>query len=420
MSLLEERDWRQTRTATVLLWIGIAIAILAPSRWTGNDSIHPWAQDVVAYQRIAAAAPGLPDGSMASAHSQRFVPHYLVGLLSDGSGLSLHASYRIAALLCIFATLVVAERVFRELRPPWWVYAFGLSAFALAPYALREVVLLPGSFQDLVFVLGAGLTLLGLLRVRMSLVVVGVLVALSGRQTALLFGAAAACWIVLAPEWRQRWSLRSRLLEAAGALIVLGVAYLLIKHVADPFSIHFAPDSPSDTIIFGPPGARKVLAHLARCADPLIVPGTALLTVLLILGAAGVRARDLPIRFWLCLLLCAAIIVQPIVINPDFPGFSSNEQRLTGIGLLPLCAALVIALIEADRRRLIVPSPTLLAGGLAVLVITSLHHIFTIVGPADVKQFAAIQIVGAVLLAAGLLYTSRTTAAALTPRPPLA
>jgi hypothetical protein len=415
-SVIEARDRLQTRKATIWFWAGLLVALLLPNRWTGNASIHPWAHDIVAYQKVAAAAPDLPAGHIASAHAERFVPHYLVGLLSDLTGLSLHASYRIAALACIAATLLVAERIFANLRPPWWIYALGLSLFALAPYSLREVILMPGSFTDLVFVLGVGLVLLGLLRVRFSLVLFGALVALSGRQTALLFAAAAACWILFAPEWREH-PLRTRLAEAAGMLITLGGVYLVIKAVTKSFSIHFAPDSPSDTIIFGPPSVHHLITHLARCADPILVPGAALATVLVILASAGLRARDLPMRFWLCLLLCAAIVIQPIVINPDFPGFSNNEQRLAGLGLLPLCVALAIALIEADRRRLILPSPALVAAGLGLIFVASLHHIFTIVGPSNVRQFAAIQIIAALLLAAGLIYAHKTTPARLAEAP---
>jgi hypothetical protein len=415
--LIEARDWGRTRNLTLLLWVGIAVVLLLPSRWTGNDTIHPWGEDVVSYEQIAAAAPDLPDTEIASAYSDRFVPHYAVGLLSDASDLGLHAAYRIVALLCIAATLLVAERIFRALRPPWWIYALGLASFALAPYAVRESILGPGGYQDLVFVLGAGISLLGLLRVRFSIVLLGALLALSGRQTALLFAAAAACWILLAPDWKQALAQRTRLIQAGGLLLGVGVAYFAIRQITASFSDPFAPDSPADTIIFGPPGLTDLAGHLARCADPILIPGTALVTVLLILAAAGLRPRDLPAQLWLCLLLSASIVVQPVVIDPDFPGFSSNEQRLAALGLLPLCAALAIALIEADRRRLLAVTPPMLGAGLALLAVASLHHIFTVVGPSNVKQFAAIQIAVALLFAAGLLYAYWGSAARTASQP---
>lgn len=66
------------------------------------------------------------------------------------------------------------------------------------------------------------------------------------------------------------------------------------------------------------------------------------------------------------------------------------------------------ACAQADRRRLIVPNPALVGAGLGLLFVTSLHHIFTIVGPENVQQFVAVQILGALLLAAGLIYMHRT------------
>jgi hypothetical protein len=407
--LTESSDRARTRTATALLWVGLLIVLLLPNRWTGNGSIHPWSQDVVSYERIAAAAPDLPSGTIGSAYSERFVPHYLVGLVNEVTGASLHASYRILALLCIAAILFVAHRVFAELRPPWWIYAFGVSLFVLAPYSLRAVILEPGSYQDLVFVLGAGLTLFGLLRVSVPLVLVGAAVALCGRQTALLFGLAAAFWILVAPEWR-RLENRPRIGTAVATVGLLAVGYLTIKAIVHPFTAHFAPDSLHDTIVFGAPGLGATASHFARCLEPIVVPGTALATVVAILAAAGARLRELPTTLWLALLLALAIAIQPAVINPDFPGFSSNEQRLTGIALLPLCVALAIALLEADRRRLLLPSPALVYAGLAVIAVTSLHHIFTVVGPSGKAQSEVLQVLGALALAAGLLYARWDTA----------
>ena len=69
-SLLEDSDWLRTRTVSLILFAGIVLMLLAPARWTGNGDIHPWADDPVAYEKIASAAPGFPDGHIASAHSE--------------------------------------------------------------------------------------------------------------------------------------------------------------------------------------------------------------------------------------------------------------------------------------------------------------------------------------------------------------
>jgi hypothetical protein len=130
------------------------------------------------------------------------------------------------------------------------------------------------------------------------------------------------------------------------------------------------------------PCVHDLIAHVARCLVAIVVPGAALVTVLGILKMAGLRARNLPSNLWLCLLLSAAIVLQPLVINPEFPGFSFNEQRL------------------------------------AVLFIASLQHIYTVIGPSNTGQFVAIQLLAAALIASGLVYARLGGPAATARRDP--
>lgn len=82
-SFTRGREWLQGGSATVWLWAGLLVMLLAPNRWTGTATIHPWENDPSTYAQIAAAAPGLPDGHViANAFSERLAPHYLVGLFS--------------------------------------------------------------------------------------------------------------------------------------------------------------------------------------------------------------------------------------------------------------------------------------------------------------------------------------------------
>src|SRR5216117_2074420 len=59
--------------------------------------------DMVEYERVARAAPGLPDQPLPSQHADRFVPHYLVGPGSD----VLHVGVRPLYYACAFALLGV-------------------------------------------------------------------------------------------------------------------------------------------------------------------------------------------------------------------------------------------------------------------------------------------------------------------------
>ena len=65
------------------------------------------------------------------------------------------------------------------------------------------------------------------------------------------------------------------------------------------------------------------------------------------LWRAGGRFRP-PVEFWCAVLIGASIIAQPLIISPHFPGFEANEQRLSALGLLPLCVALAYLLRDAE------------------------------------------------------------------------
>jgi hypothetical protein len=96
-------------------------------------------------------------------------------------------------------------------------------------------------------------------------------------------------------------------------------------------------------------------------------------------------------------LIGASIIVQPLIISPHFPGFEANEQRLTALGLFPLCVALAYLLRDLEPRT--VPAWALAAGATALMA-ASLHDRFTIIGPQTNGQFVALELLAAVALGA--------------------
>jgi hypothetical protein len=103
------------------------------------------------------------------------------------------------------------------------------------------------------------------------------------------------------------------------------------------------------------------------------------------------------VEFWCAILIGASIIVQPLIISPHFPGFEANEQRLTALGLFPLCVALAYLLRDLEPGT--VPGWALAAGA-AALMAASLHDRFTIIGPQTNGQFVALELVAAVVLGA--------------------
>src|SRR4051794_18301552 len=63
--------------------------VLVTNRWTGGGELQPGTGDVESYEKLAAAAPGLPGGPpLGNAYTERFVPHWIVGIFHDVTGLA--------------------------------------------------------------------------------------------------------------------------------------------------------------------------------------------------------------------------------------------------------------------------------------------------------------------------------------------
>lgn len=366
---------------------GALLALLATNRWVGGK----WDGDVNFYERIAAAAPGRPDGPIGSAYSARFGVHWFVGVFSDATGLGLHGSYRVVALLALLGTVFAASRLMGAATAQRGVALVGLMAFVFAPYAgLRETHFTPGGVQDIVFVLGTAVVLLGLVRGRVPLVLAGAALTIAGRQSGLFVAGATVLWILVGSGWRER-PRRERLAAAVGVVVLTAAIYATVLAITKPFTIHYAPDSLADTVIGSPPSAHDMLSHLGRCAIALVLPAAGLATLFVLLRRGGVRIRSLPREIWLSLLMAAVVIGEPVVVSPDFPGFAFNEQRLVGIGILPVALALALTLDVAVRHRLVAVRRPWLAGVAALLFLGSLHHVFTWFGPRGPGQFAVLQ-----------------------------
>jgi hypothetical protein len=258
-----------------------------------------------------------------------------------------------------------------------------------------------------VFVAGLAVLIWGLVANRLAAVVAAAVASVLGRQTALLVIPAAAPWMLLGEGWRQR-PLPRRFWAIALAIAAVGVAYGLIKLGISSFSSPFAPSIPGDTVLPGVGDSLSVSelgAHVARVFAPLVVCGACIVGMLAGLAMGG-RKLSVPVEFWCSLLVAAAIILQPLVISPDFPGFEHNEERLGALGVLPMCVALAYLLREAEPSLRSAPTWVLTVGALA-LVVTSLHDTFTVVGPASNAQFVALELAAAAVLAAMLAIAVR-------------
>jgi hypothetical protein len=121
------------------------------------------------------------------------------------------------------------------------------------------------------------------------------------------------------------------------------------------------------------------------------------------------------VELWLALLIAAAIVVQPLVISPDFSGYAGNEERLAVQALPALAVALAFLLRDVEQLGRLRPGGLGLAALLAVLALASLRDRFSLVGP-DGAAFAAGQVLAAAACA-WLLAGPALRAPGASPRP---
>jgi hypothetical protein len=391
---LRERGW----AGAALALVAIPAFLVLTNYWTGQ--VHPWGGDVLSYQAIAEAAPGLPHLALGSAYTQRFVPNYLVGLFVWSTGLGMHAGYRLVWALALVALVVAFARGLLAARTSQAVFVIAFALFACNPYSLRESILVPGSVEDLTFVVGLGVLMWGLLDRSFALVLLGSAVAILSRQSELVVAPVAAFWVLRGPGWREQEDAVRRL-RAIAVLALTAVLYAGVDLLTWSFSTRFEPSFPHDTILplLVPTGGHlsTLASHLGRCLIPLLVPAAVLLGAL-VTGRSRDRRARLPFEFYASLAIAAAVIVQPLGVSPAFPGFAHNEQRLVGIGLLPLAVAAAIALQCRTVARERLQDRFTFSLVLGALLVGSLHHIFTRIGPLDLEGFVALQLLAALIV----------------------
>ncbi|MGH2926035.1 MAG: hypothetical protein ACRDK1_08700 [Solirubrobacterales bacterium] len=374
--------------------------LAATNHWYGWDAgiRATQALDTETYARIAAAAPGFPNHDIGSAFTERFAFPWVLGAAGDLFGGGPHVPFRIMFALFVAGTLVAMVDISRRLGLAASASLLCVGLFALNPYVFRGDAIAPGPVDE-AFVLGIAILIWGLIAVRFAGVMAGAIVAILGRQSALIAVPAAAVWLYVGSGW-SAMAPRRRLIQIAAAVGSVLVIYGAIKLSITSFTYGFAPSIPSDTVIpfVGHPGTPSAFAtHIARIAAPLVLWAGALIGAVAGLWRAGGRFRP-PAEFWCAILIGASIIAQPLIISPHFPGFEANEQRLSALGLLPLCVGLAYLLRDAGSSLRRAPAWALVLGAGALLA-ASLHDRFTVIGPSGNGQFIALELIAAAVIA---------------------
>ena len=344
----------ERRLLVIAALLGFAAAI---QHWyTIAEGIQTrFAADVGSYQAMARAAPHFPTARILQPFAERFPFHWLVGVLS-GTGASLELVYRLASLACLLAIVLTVHATLTRLGLSLSEYALAMAALAASAYPFHYLLASPGMLTDAVLVLGESLLLLGFVRGRLWLVLLGLVVGTVGRQTMVPAALVAAVWAYRTPAWRPR-----RLQAAATCAVLPGATYLVLNVVARRFG-YPEPGGWHDLSVLGffDEGWWATTQHFGRVFLGVGVPGG------LALGAWLRTRNDVP---WGALLVGAAIAGQPFVLGPSSNG--GNEPRLAGLA----APALVVAAGALLRGARLTRAETLVAA--TAIVVAGLHSRYT-------------------------------------------
>jgi hypothetical protein len=386
--------------------------LLASNRWMSwADGLRFMLfQDVGSYQAIAAAAPGLPAEPIPFHHAQRIFAPYVVGLLSKYLQLGYPAVFWGLVALCAAGVVLLTRRALAAARAPDTVTAILLAGLILNPYSFRYFLIVPGMLQDLVFCLGVCMVLVGLAEERAWMVVGGASIAALGRQTALMIIPGILFWLLTSPLWQRR-TLSWRVVLGGAVAAEVAVIYLATGSIAARFS---HPSINQDHVLglleWGLHGEFRLsvlLEHCSRVFLPFALPVAILSGVWLGMGKEVLKSRRLSGEFYASLLIAAGICAQPFLAGPIITGRTAG--RLATMGLVPALLAVAFACSSVAR---VVPfrmtGPELIVLFVA-LGVSSLHHMYTIVGPGDALQFALLHAMMAALVGVVFFLNARHT-----------
>jgi hypothetical protein len=366
---------------------------LPTTSWLGwNEAIRAkYAADVLGYQQIAEAAPGLPpQGALLPQHAQHFAPHYLAGLLAHSTGIPLHAVYRVLALAVLAAIAIAVDRLLTDARVSPGSYVACMGALLTSPYLFRFDALAPGMLQDSTFALGATLCLLGLVGVRPLLSAAGLAVAVASRgDSAIMLAAVAPAWIALTPRGR-RQRRRALALALATTVATAAATVAISQKFAGSGDVHGVRSLTLIGTLASLPGSIGTLgSHVARLFVGITAPATLTACALLL---AFVSRRRLSTETAWSLVLCAAIVGEAFALNPGW--LQGSQPRLTSFAVAPLAAASGLALGEIEKSGAWSWTPRSLALVCVAIAVASLQHHYASLRPASsAGEFLALELV---------------------------
>ena len=349
------------------------------------------ANDVAGYLAMGRAAPHLATGVQFE-HGQRLIPHWLIGSFSSWSGVPLERVYEVAVGICILGILTSFFKTMEKIRTPVQIRTVLLAAFILNPYALRFYLILPPMISDLIFVLGISLLLQGFASRRFTLVLGGIVIGAIGRQNMLLLIPGVITGIFFSQAFITRKLSTRSLFAALALLIALGVFHET-GHIARLFALpSFANLALMTSVIpwiSSPEFDQKILIeHITRCFFPLLMP---LMIFFASLTFPNFRKRIWTIEALMLFLMIGGLMAAALLPSPVFQ--AQSQSRYAGFALVPSLA--LVAWLWGTKEDVgnLIPVGFSWALLWAALAVSSLHHLYTRVGPETVVQFTMLTLV---------------------------
>jgi hypothetical protein len=402
-------------TSRLITTLILCALLLLTNRWLtyqeGIDVLK--AADTQSYMTIAKAAPGLPTplaneaDRLPTNHTARFVVPYLAGTITHFTGISHERMFLVCTLFFCALVVVVVHHILRHTGVNNAQYSVLMLLLIGNPYMFRYYVAVPAMVNDMVFVAGLSIMLLGLLRVRFWFVVGGALVAIIGRQNALVVLPAVGAWMMLGEGWKDS-AIVARLTRFVFVVVGVVAVYVALGMIIAPFSVRgmesdaltglvrwiVAPTSvvngATNGIGIDSSGKVKIFAeYLLRTLICLLFPLMIMFAVALdrrLRGTPLTRfAAWLPREFWLAMLFVAALYGFAFLGGPEL--FMSGVTRYVSHALPAMILALAVVLkrygVFAQQNGESDSSMIVCLG--AVIASASFHHITTFGGTSSDK-----------------------------------
>ncbi|TAE29500.1 MAG: hypothetical protein EAZ92_06300 [Candidatus Kapaibacterium sp.] len=372
------------------------VLLLLSNRWLSYEEgiTILKAADTHSYMTIAKAAPALPmlttpETMLPTNHSARFIVPYLAGAIAHGIGVSEHWMFLCFTTFFCGIIVISCYQMFAELGLNDMQYIPLMGLLILNPYTFRYYLTVPAMVNDIVFVAGFALTLLGLMRgaARQGFVIIlaGSVIAIAGRQNALVYLPALAAWMLWGEKWRSL-SLGKRLGQCAIAAASMIALYVVIGRVIASFSVQGMEGDALTGLVrwaVAPSegnfaGKLRVFAEYGlRTVIALLFPVFMLLGIAFAQHFNGLSLRNffaqMPRDFWFALLFVAALYSFAFLGGPTL--FMSGVTRYVSHAFPAMLCALAIAMRQYNSFSGIAGS--LIIWFIGVVFSSSLHHMTT-------------------------------------------